>query len=201
MTRSDSEGLARHARRLGATGRRFRPRLRLDAARTAALLARAVHASACLRPLDPRAVRNGGSGPRTAALHTLAVHPATLAALGVGLPATSDPWQQAREGALAGRGMIEWQPNQSDAAAPGRNRAVGSAVCERHATVLHIALARWATGRRLRGRRPRFPASSLLRRPLDHPAASVGAPTHGVLARPRRGARIGRCPAVSGSCC
>src|SRR6188472_2284584 len=32
--------------------------------------------------------------------------------------------------------MIEWQSNQSDAAASGRNRAAGSAVCERHASVI-----------------------------------------------------------------
>jgi hypothetical protein len=85
----------------------------------------------------------------------------------------------------AGRGMVDWRPNrnQSDAATSVRNRAAGSAVCERHASVICCTAGamgevapkperrRWATGRRRRGRRPRFPASSLLRPPVDHPAA------------------------------
>jgi hypothetical protein len=51
--------------------------LRLDAARTAALLPRTVHASAGLRPLDHRAVPLGAEiGPRTVARHPLAVRPA-----------------------------------------------------------------------------------------------------------------------------
>jgi len=83
------------------------------------------------------------------------------ASLGRGASPTACP-----AGGAAGRGMIEWRPNQSDAATSGRNRAAGSALCERHASVICCTAGamgkaspkperrRRATGRRVRGRRP-----------------------------------------------